>query len=305
LKKRLVLSLLIFCTAIFWTGCPGGNDNKNAGSQTNTPPFIKSAEVMPETPVQGSRLTLRVQAGDKEGNGITYTVKWFLNGQPIGEGMEFYLGEAKRGDLINAEVTASDGKASSEPVRTAVVTIGNTSPQILSAQIHPDTILTSTGTLSITGNGIDPDGDSIRWVCRWKVDGNRVLPDTGLTINLADLKLKKGSLINADLSAYDQDTVSLPYQLEISVVNSHPILTNAADSIPYKPGSIYFPVPIADPEGDAVTFELLNAPTGLQIDKKTGLITGSPADSGTFTILVRATDSEGAYLDARFTLAPP
>jgi hypothetical protein len=305
LKKRLFISILVLCSAIFWTGCPGGNNNKNTGSQTNTPPFIKSAEVLPQTPVQGSRLGLRVQAGDKEGDNITYTVKWFLNGQAIGEGMEFYLGEAKRGDQIYTEVTASDGKASSDPVRTAAVTIGNTSPKILSAQIHPDTILTSTGTLSVIGNGIDPDGDPIRWSCRWKLDDNRVLPDTGLTINLADLKLKKGSNIKADLFAYDQDTVSLPYQLEISVVNSHPILTNAADSIPYKPGSIYFPVPISDPEGDAVTFELLNAPTGLQIDKKTGLVTGTPADSGVFTILVRATDSEGAYLDARFTLAPP
>lgn len=305
MKKRLFFSILVFCFAIFWTGCPGGNNNKSAGSQTNTPPFIKSAEVLPQTPVQGSRLDLRVQAGDKEGDNITYTVKWYLNGRAIGEGMEFYLNEAKRGDQIHAEVTPSDGKASGESVRTTPVAIGNTSPKILAVRISPDTILTSTGTLSVIGNGVDPDDDSIRWVCRWKLDDNRVLPDTGLTINLADLKLKKGSLIQADLFAYDQDTVSLPFQLDISVVNSHPILKNDADSIPYKPGSIYFPVPIMDPDGDAVTFELLNAPTGLQIDKKSGLVTGTAADSGVFTILVRATDSEGAYLDARFTLAPP
>jgi hypothetical protein len=303
LNRRFFAPISFLLLTLAFTGCPG-NNNQNQGSQTNTPPFIKSADILPPNPVQGSRLDLRIMAGDKEGDQITYTVRWFLNGKEIGEGVEYYINEAKRGDQIFAEVTPSDGKASGAAVRTAIATIGNTSPKIVGGHISPDTVLTSTGTLTVSGDGIDPDGDSIRWTCRWKLNG-KALPDTGLTINLTDLKLKKGSNLVAELYAHDSETVSLPYQLEISVVNGHPILQANVDSVPYQPGSVNFPVPIIDPDNDPMTFELLQAPRGLTINRTTGVVTGVAADSGSFEILVRATDSEGAYLDARFTLNPP
>jgi hypothetical protein len=95
--------------------CPGKKSEKGE----NTAPFIKGAGIIPENPTLGSRVTLRIEAGDKEGDNITYLVKWFLNGREIGEGLEFTLENAKRDDKIFAEVTPYDGKLNGATERTA------------------------------------------------------------------------------------------------------------------------------------------------------------------------------------------
>lgn len=296
----LVLSVLLIMR------CGEEKKERETGiEKLNTPPFIKSAEIIPDAPILGSRVALRIDAGDQEGDKITYRVAWFLNDEEIGTGLEFQMTAAKKGDRIFAEITPSDGKLTGEALRTPIITIGNTPPRIASARISPDTVLTSTGNLTVIGEGIDPDGDSLTWLCYWVLDYSERIADSSTTIRLKNLRLKKGSHLTAELYAYDGDTVSHPYLLEIDVVNAHPILAEGLDSIPYKRDSIYFPVPIIDPDGDPITFEILESPEGLKIDKTKGVIYGSVEDTTAFEIVVRATDREGAYIDAKFTLEPP
>ena len=302
--KNLIKVLLVFFIIIIIRCGEEKKEDKGGIEKRNTAPFVKSVQILPDSPILGSRVALRIDAGDKEGDKINYTVKWFLNGKEIGEGIEFYLSEAKRGDRIFAEITPHDGKLSGETVRTQQVTIGNTPPKITSAKITPDAILTSTSDLSIIGEGFDPDGDSLTWLCYWTLDYSERITDSSTTINLKNLKLKKGSHLTAELYAYDGDTVSTPYLLEIDVVNSHPILKGGIETIIYELDSIYFPLPIIDPDGDPITFEILESPEGLKIDKTKGIIYGTVEVTTTIEILVRATDVEGAYLDAKFTLTP-
>ncbi len=303
--KNLIGLLSVFIVLLL--SCGGNEESRKSQTKEkiNTPPFIESVEILPEHPKLGSRVLLRIKAGDKEGDKINFSVQWFLNDTKIGEGIEFYLDRAKRGDKIYAEVTPDDGKRRGETVRTKTIEVGNTPPKITNATITPDTVLVSTPNLTVNGEGYDPDGDSISWLCYWVLDYSERLPDSSTTLNLKNLKLKKGSHIIAELYAFDGDTVSTPYLLQIDVVNAHPILARNIDSIPYKPDSIYFPLPIIDPDGDPITFELLSAPEGLKIDKDRGVIYGSVEDTSSLEVMVRATDSDGAFLEARFTLTSP
>jgi hypothetical protein len=284
--------------------CDGNKKTSEPQKGVNTPPFINSAEIMPLNPILGSRVRLRIDAGDKEGDILQYNIHWYVNNREIGEGLEVFLDTAERGDEIYAIVTPSDGKLQGEPFRTDAVTIGNTPPVITSSRIMPDTVLTSTGTLTIIGQGYDPDNDPITWLCYWTLDYETRIPDSTVTIDLSRLDLKKGSHISAELYAYDGDTVSTPHVLEIDIVNSAPIINSEVESLPYRPGALDFAVPIIDPDKDPLAFELLDAPYGITIDRTTGVITGQINETEPFQILVRATDSEGAYLEARFTLTP-
>jgi hypothetical protein len=281
------LCIILFIAAISSISCPSGKQEKGE----NTAPFIKRASIIPENPTLGSRVTLRIEATDKEADNINYLVKWYLNGREIGEGLEFTLENAKRDDKIFAEVTPSDGKLNGATEKTGTITIGNTPPQILSSKLKPDTILSATGEITIIGEGFDPDGDSITYFCYWTLDNKRIA-DTLTTLKLTDLKLKKGSVLTAELYAHDGAAASNVYRLDIETVNSPPVLRQTADSVVYNPENINYPLPIVDPDGDPMTFKLLEGPaTAIGIQ--------------TFQVLVRASDNDGGYLEARFTLTAP
>ena len=75
------------------------------------------------------------------------------------------------------------------------------------------------------------------------------------------------------------------------VITSTPV-TNATVTVAYQ-----YPVTASDPDpGDVLTFGLTSAPSFLQINTTTGLISGTPAvsDSGTHPVTVRVTDLQGA-----------
>ena len=300
LPGNCIVLLLVWIVVI---GC--GEQKKRQDETSNTPPFITHAEILPQNPTLGSRIHLRIQAGDREGDNITYAVNWILNERMIGTGFDIYPTEAEKGDHIYAEITPSDGRLTGETVRTSIVTIANSTPKIMSARITPDAILPSTGELTVIGDAIDLDGDSLRYFCSWTLDNKKMTSDSSTTLQLENLGLKKGSVITTELYAFDSTAVSQPYTLEITVVNSPPILRPGWDSIPYEPDSIYYRLPIIDPDGDEVRFEILEAPNGIRIDSTQGIVYGSVADTLAFEIVVRATDIEGAYLDAQFTVTPP
>jgi hypothetical protein len=292
----------LFFALILLVGCE--TKKSEVAEKANTPPFIKSVTILPQNPMLGSRINLQIEAGDNEGDNISYTVNWVLNGRIIGTGVEFFLNEAQKGDKIYAEITPSDGRLRGETVRTSMVTIANSPPKITGAKIEPDAIVSSTGELTIVAEGLDPNEDSLSYFCYWTLNRER-LTDSSTTLPLEGFRLKKGFLLIAELYAYDGDTISSPYTLEIEIANSPPMLKPGWDSIPYRPDSIYYPLPIIDPDGDPLHFEILEAPKGIKIEEANGIIYGSVEDTVQFEILVRATDDEGVYLDAKFTLTPP
>ncbi|MGB9720262.1 MAG: Ig domain-containing protein [bacterium] len=298
--NRYFPGLLVLLTMIV---CGGGK--KEEQPRTNTAPMIKQITILPTNPTLGSRIILRITAEDKEGDDINFTVNWFKNDVKTGEGIEFYVEDAKRGDKIYAEVTPDDGKLEGTRVLTDTVVVANAPPQIRSARISQDSILTSTDSISVIGDGFDPDGDSLRWVCYWTLNNSKRMADSSTSIKIKNFKLKKGDILTAELYAFDKDTVSNPYVLNIEIANSPPVLKEGLDSIPYKPESIYYQLPIVDPDGDEITFALLDAPYGIFIDKKKGIIYGKVAEATNFEVSVRATDTDGAYLDAKFTLTAP
>ncbi len=297
MKKVLWLVLILVLVSC-------GKKKEESGI-ANTPPFVEKIKILPEHPRVGSRAALRIEAGDRENDVINYRVVWFLNGNAVGEGLEFYLPEVSSGDSLFVEVTPNDGKLSGATARSPVVIFGNTPPQIIGARISPDTILSSTDDLTVIGEGFDQDGDSLRWLCYWILNYSERIVDSSTTLSLKNLNLEKGAHLTAELYAYDGDTVSTPYLLEIDVVNAPPMLKAGLDSVRYSPNGLEYQVPIADPDGDVLTFELLEGPEGVTIDPTRGIISGGGQDSTNFDIVVRATDSDGAYLDARFTITPP
>jgi hypothetical protein len=223
--------------------CNGKKDDK--GPQANTPPVITTIILEPQNPTIRTEISARIISVDKENNPISYDIKWFVNGQQIGEGMLFSYEDIKKGDRIHAEATPHDGKDWGETVRTSDI------------------------------------------------------------IDLRRYGLKKHDVITGSAFVDDGEFRSEPFPFEVHIANAPPVLTNQVDSIKCKPESLYYKLPIMDPDNDPLTYDLLDAPAGIMIDGANGVVYGSAGAASEFTIEVRAADNDGAYLDYRFTITSP
>lgn len=299
---RKEIERLMFCCLVLFVVISCGE--KKEGKIGNTPPEISEITLLPLNPTINSDLSVRISAFDKEGDAITYKVKWFVNGKEIGEGMSFKYEEAKKDDKIFAEVRPFDGKEWGKAVRSKEITLGNLPPRIVSAKITPDSLFVHTPQIIVTAIVEDPDGDSIRLFVHWMLNDERIA-DSSNVLDLRKLKLKKNDRITGGAVASDGSFISEPFMFELEIANSAPMFRTRIDSVVARPESLYYQVPIIDPDGDKLTFELLDAPKGVKIDKSNGVIYGSAGNVNTFEVLVRATDTDGAYLDAKFTLTAP
>ncbi len=298
--NNMIWVLSIILVVFLGIACGGKKD----GVPGNTPPQISEVTLLPLNPSIGSEISVRITATDKEGDPLTYAVRWFVNNNEIGEGMSFKYEEAKMGDRIFAEVTPFDGKESGKPVKSREVTLGGLPPRIVSASITPESLFVHTPQIVVTAIVEDPDGDSTTVFVHWMLNDDRI-PDSSNVLNLRKLKLKKNDRITGGAVASDGSSMSEPFMFELEIANSAPMFSTRTDSVIASPDSLYYRVPIIDPDGDQLTFELLSAPTGVMIEKNTGVIYGNAGNVNTFEVLVRATDTDGAYLDAKFTLTAP
>jgi hypothetical protein len=96
-------------------------------------------------------------AEDPDGDFVTFTYEWLVNGRATGEsGESFPKSLVGRGDEITVRVTATDGQATSNPLVSPIIAIENAPPVISSAPPAPD----PGGVFSYLPTVEDPDGDT-------------------------------------------------------------------------------------------------------------------------------------------------
>ena len=86
-------------------------------------------------------------------------------------------------------------------------------------------------------------------------------------------------------------SASAKYTLSVVAVNHAPVV--ASGSITAKAGSAFsVSIPGSDPDGDAITWKMTGAPSGLALGS-TGLLSWSKAVKGSYTLKITVTDSHG------------
>lgn len=291
------LGVLFFVVLILHCG---GDKKEKTVTPGNTPPAVTEITLLPMKPTVQTEITARILSTDDDGDQVSYEIKWFVNGRQIGEGMSFAYDEVKKGDQIFAKVTPYDGKDWGDEVTSDEIVIGGMPPRILSLQIAPESLYVTTPQVVITALAEDPDNDEVRIVVHWMIKDN-VLPDTSNTLKLTGRGLKKHDIITGSATLDDGEFRSEPFPFELEISNAPPVFHTITDSVKTKPDSIYYPLPIFDPDNDKLTYEILEAPDGITVNEN-GIVYGIAGEAETFEIVVRVQDPEGAYLDAKFTL---
>ncbi len=154
---------------------------------TNQPPVVDAVTVSPASPVTNDVLQAVVTAHDPDGDPLTFSHQWVLNGVDLAGATRATLdlsqaGNGDRGDQLAVRVTANDGQAASVPVTSPQVTVADSPP---TATVGLNTIApTATSTLTASVHVADADGDSVMLTYVWTVNG--VAVQTTTTSALSD-----------------------------------------------------------------------------------------------------------------------
>ncbi len=249
--------------------------------------FVK---ILPESPTSSDDL----QAVFSSSGSASW--RWEKNGQILENEKAPRLTKNRfaKGDTISVIVTAGgkEGKAS--------VTIANSPPEVMAVRLTPDYICRGVEVTAVP-NGVDADGDEIRYNCKWIINAEDVSEEAYV---LRGDKIKKGDRVSATVTAYDSYGTGKAYKTQAFVVpNAAPVFTSTPPDS-FKGGTYTYKAVARDPDGDDITYSLTACPKGMTIDGKSGTITWPihRNDSGSHTVEVVAQDSEGAKAFQQYSL---
>ncbi|TNF38424.1 MAG: hypothetical protein EP329_00505 [Deltaproteobacteria bacterium] len=261
----------ILCEYTPSDGDDAGEARTTASAQVlNAGPTAPEAALAPATADATTALTctLATPSTDPDGDNLTYTVGWRVDGylnpdiaqsELSGSVLKTALGvTARRGNAISCQIVASDGQASSAPGVSAAVTLANAAPVLGETLVRPQAGTTSVDEGAViecvVNDATDPDGDSVTLGYVWYVNGEEVAGVTGSVITGADFD--RGDAVTCGISANDgQGGMTAPKLSKNSVTigNAPPTLVGAtitpAQPTPYDLLTCT-PTGWHDPDGD-------------------------------------------------------
>jgi len=269
-----------------------------------------SARVLADAVTRNDTVSSEFAVSDPDGDRVTVRYQWLANGSPV-EGQTnatLALGSLKRGDRVSLEIVPMDARGmGGATYRTDAVVVGNTPPAVKRVTIEP-AVAKPGDTLRAAIEGSDPDGDPIRYLIEWWVNGL----STGTPSKdqeqrtLATENLKRGDLVVVGVTPYDDASrgrfaVSEPLVL----LNRPPVIT----SLPTAPTvrAYVYAVTATDPDNDSLTFKLDRAPSDMTIERSTGRIAWQiPVNlREPQQIRVSVDDGNEGQAFQEFTISPP
>lgn len=180
-------------------------------SGANRPPIIKTITLSPKEPRAGQNIIARSTGKDPDGDKVDLRWTWTVNDETwLDEVTDTLSGaELKRGDKVQAMLTASDGQLEGKG-QSAVLEIGNTPPVLLTT---PQQIAKSISSIQIEAT--DADEDRLSYRLENAPDGMEISYDGRLTY--AGSETEKGGTYKVTLVVDDGHTGYAKLQFSLNV----------------------------------------------------------------------------------------
>ncbi|MEW6364250.1 MAG: Ig domain-containing protein [Acidobacteriota bacterium] len=116
--------------------------------------------------------------------------------------------------------------------------------------------------------------------------------------------LKRGDNVSVDITPNDGIDNGPTETLSLVVANCAPMITPNKQMEIDSEGFLTYQVLARDPEDDKMTYSLIKAPPGMDIDAQTGKVTWDAQSvlDGDYSATVRVTDPQGASADFTFSV---
>ena len=203
-----------------------GLTNSNAGSSsiviTNAPPILSSVVIFPSSPKTTETIGATIQYTEPEGQPVTETYEWSVNGTIVQTGSTPSLDPSffSKGDAIVVSVVVNDGIDSSTPMDDNVTVI-NTIPSEPIIDITPASPIEQTDDLlcSITSLSTDDDADPITYQFLWTFDGISYTGanSTGLSSTVSATETNQGELWACQVIPNDGEDDGNPAEIDVLI----------------------------------------------------------------------------------------
>ena len=161
----------------------------------------------------------------------------------------------------------------------------NNPPELTKAEL-----VTENGALRMVAEAHDKDGDPVQLKYSWTVNEQVVSDKDTLTA------FKSGDHIIATVTPFDGKQDGLPRSFVRQTGNSPPQITQNQPQ--FNDPMWTYQVNAKDPDGDTLEYSLTDAPSGMIIDPKTGLITWDTSGaSGRHKAMIHVSDGHGGTVD--------
>lgn len=261
----------------------------------NRAPQVERVRLEPAEPLPGNTLRAVATVRDPDGDRTTLSFRWRVAGRELaGGGAEIALRDATKGDEVEVWVTASDGRAQSEPFR-AETTLANRRPVLENVALQPvGSVLPGQPAVAMP-IASDPDGDELEFEFRWTVNETPVEDHAEAT--LATEGLAPGDQIRVQVVASDGEGESDAAWSGVLLVG------NAAPEIRSMPSGVaagepfVYTVDARDPEGDrSLRYQLRKGPDGMTMNPVLGELRWKPRpeQAGVHPVEIAVEDSAGA-----------
>ena len=270
-------------------------ETPTAGDEATAPrteaPVIERLELVPPDVMQGQEIRVVADVSDPDGGPLRMTFTWSRNGQVVATTkqptMTFH--ELEKGDSVELEAVASDGRNESAPVRVRA-SVGNRQPLLTGLGLEPADNLRGNMTVTATPEAEDADNDRLSYRYEWSVNG----AVRGDERSFSTEGLRRGDVVSLRVWADDGVTESKPYKVETTLGNTPPVVRSDGE----RPvAGVYQHQFLAeDADGDRnLRFYLEQGPAGMKIDGISGLLVWEPADGqgGRHEVIVGVKDSAG------------
>lgn len=204
----------------------------------NSPPTISSVALTPTNAYAGDTLVCTASgANDIDGDAITFSYEWIVNGISYWNLGATYNG-ALKDDTVNCMITPYDGTSYGPAVSSNSITIQNSAPSISSVAIGYSTQQHTSGTFAgdqltcTPSGGSDADGDVLTYAYTWYLNG----VSHSTTQNLDTTGMSSGDVVYCSVVANDgTDNSAAVNSASTTVYTIHNInIQNMA----YSPSSI-------------------------------------------------------------------
>lgn len=248
-----------------------------AATVVNSEPAIVSVAITPTTAMTNDTLTASVSTSDADGDAVSVTYAWSVDGVAAGTGATL-AGAFEKGDVVTVTVTPDDGLATGTSATSAAVTIANSPPSVSSATLSPAAVHADTEVTCTPSGWADDDGDTAGYTYAWSRDGVA----TGITTATYSGDLARDEVLTCTVTPDDGDDTGTAVSVSTTVLNTPPSVTGVTLSATTATESTTLSATVTgddDLDGDAVSYLYEWRVDGVAVSSASTL-TGASFDKG-------------------------